>query len=1557
MDDDRSMHLAVIGMSGRFPKARNLGQFWENVRGGVEAISRFSEEELRAAGISPALLQDPNFVKAGTVLEDAELFDASFFSFSPLEAEIMDPQHRLFLECAHEAMEDAGYDSHRYQGLVGVFAGAGRNTYLSNVNANKDITEAVGLMQTAIANGTDFLTTRVSYNLNLRGPSVAVQTACSTSLVAVHLACQSLLSGDCDLALAGGVTVTFPQKRGYLHQEGGILSPDGHCRAFDAKARGTVSGQGVGVVVMKRLEEAIADGDCIHAVIKGTAINNDGSIKIGYTAPDIRGQSLVIRSAQIAAGVEAGTITYLETHGTGTELGDPIEIAALTDAFRATTAKVGFCAIGSLKTNIGHADAAAGVASLIKAILALKHKELPPSLHFEQPNPKIDFARSPFYVNTRLTEWKTGNTPRRAGVSSFGIGGTNVHVILEEAPAMAAAGGSRACQLILLSARTPAALEAAAGNLAEHVKQHPEINLADMAHTLQVGRRSFENRRMFLCRDRDELLSCLESPGHQRVHNNRVERRHRPVVFMFPGQGSQYVNMARELYENESTFRDEVNRCCELLIPRLKLDLRTILYPDKGREQEAAAALQQTSLTQPALFVIEFALARLWMSWGIKPEAMIGHSIGEYVAATLAGVFTVEDALDLVAERGRLMQEMPTGAMLAVPMPEDELRKMLPKGLSLAAVNAPSLCVVSGPTPDVDAFLNALTAAGKTGAKLHTSHGYHSEMMDAVLRPFAECLRKVKRNPPTIPFISNLTGAWILAADATNPEYWARHLRNTVRFADGILELLKEPDRVLLEVGPGTTLSSLARQQIKQPAQRALLSSVRHPQERQSDVAFLLTTLGRLWLAGQEVDWPAFYAHERRRRVPLPTYPFERRRYFLEAKQQGNSETSARLAARRNPNVADWFYLPSWKRSELPDGIGKNHQFPDGIRWLIFNDGCGLGSRIIEELASFKQDVISVDVGEDYRKSSDRSYTINPQRREDYGALIADLRASKRLPHKILHLWSVSAPVAGEGTWLRLERTQNLGLHSLLFLAQALGEQDFTDKLEIEVISNNIHVVTGEEISCPEKATALGACKVIPLEYPNVRCRNIDIVVPKPGSEAAKKLVEQLLAEFRAQAPEIVVALRGNYRWLESFEPVHLEKSGETSPRLKQGGVYLITGGLGGVGLVLAEFLATTVRARLILIGRSELPPKDQWNDWLAAHGDQDGASRKIRKLQRMEAAGAETFVAAADVSNLDRMRELVAQAKGRFGHIDGVIHAAGIADYAGVIQRRTKEATEEALAAKVKGTLVLSELLAESDLDFFVLCSTLGNILYKVKFGQVGYAAANEFLDAFSCRKKSNGRVYTVTINWDDWKEVGMSVEARNRRAKAQKSAPGPSVLADSLSPSEGVEVFNRVLSYSFPRVAVSVTDLEALRKRVDDSSAVLALPQENVRQPGEMHPRPDMGVALLAPRNEVERLLAGIWQGLLGIQEVGVHDNFFDLGGHSLLGTQVISRLRKTFGVELGLRSLYDAPTVAAMAETISKRKAEQDKSEEALLQQEIEGMNDNEVEAELARRGEKW
>jgi len=876
--------IAVVGLSGQFPGSKNVNEFWQNLRNGVESISELSDTDLMAEGVPLEMVNDPNYVKNGFFLEDIEMFDAEFFGYNPREASIIDPQQRMFLESSWVALENAGYNPENYEGLIGVYAGAGINKYIFNLFSTIEADDPVSNFQKFIGVDKDFLSTRVSYKLNLKGPSLTIQTACSTSLVAVHLACQSLLNYECDMALAGGVSINLPQKTGYLYQEGMILSPDGHCRSFDAKAMGTGFGSGLGIVVLKRLSDAMKEGDTIHAVIKGSAINNDGSRKMNYTAPGVDGQTQVIAIAQALAQVEPDTISYHEAHGTGTKLGDPIEIAALTQVFQNSTKKKGFCAIGSVKTNIGHLDVAAGIAGLIKTVLALEHKEIPPSLYFERPNPIIDMGNSPFQVINKLTKWKSSGSPRRASVSSFGIGGTNAHLILEEAPTHLAPDRSRSHQLLLISARSDSALDMATKNLADHLKYHPEQKLADVAYTLQVGRKAFPQRRFVVCQNQEDAIAGLESLSAPQFGNANIpEIAGREVIFMFSGQSSQYINMGRGLYKTEAVFKKEIDKCFKILLSHQSLDLKSLLYPQDENKEESAEKLKQTFITQPALFVIEYSLAKLLMSWGICPAALVGHSIGEYVAACLSGVFSLEDALTLVSARGRLIQTLPAGSMIVVPLSVDAIQPFLNEKLSIAVINSPSRCVISGKKEDISNLRKELTHNSIIVRELHTSHAFHSNMMEPILEEFAQEVGQITLNIPQIPFVSNVSGTWISPEEVTTPDYWVRHLRQTVRFSDCINTLLEESKRVFIEVGPGNTLSSLTKQHSNRlKGQHVIVSLMRHPDDKESDVAVILKALGQIWTAGIDVNWAKFYRDENRCRLPLPTYPFERKRHWIE---------------------------------------------------------------------------------------------------------------------------------------------------------------------------------------------------------------------------------------------------------------------------------------------------------------------------------------------------------------------------------------------------------------------------------------------------------------------------------------------------------------------------------------------------------------------------------------------------------------------------------------------------------------------------------------------------
>ena len=872
--------IAIIGMACRFPQAADLNAFWELLVNGREATQCFSDEELLAAGVAPDMLRHPDYVKKGLLIPEIDCFDAPFFGMSERDAEICDPQRRVFLECAYAALEDAGYHPSTHGIRTGVYAGVGDNHYLEHYLQPhlQELLSSVGYYRLNIMNSKDFIATDTAYRLNLTGPALTLQTACSTSLVAVHTACQSLLNFECDQALAGAISLALPQQQGYLYQAGMILSPDGHCRAFDADAQGTTIGGGVGIVVLKRLEEALADQDTIYAVIKGSAVNNDGADKIGFTAPSVSGQVGVILEAQAVANIRPDEISYIEAHGTGTPLGDPIEIEALTQAF-GTQLPNAHCAIGSVKTNIGHADTAAGIAGLIKTVLALKYEVLPASLHFHTPNPQIDFAHSPFFVNNVPRPWKTKQgIPRSAGISSFGIGGTNAHIIVQEAPILAAEPPTAAAHLLLLSAKTSVALEQACTRLAQHLQRYPQQNLADVAFTLRQGRETFAHRRLAVCKTPTEAIEQLMVAApvglSHTVSGHEVPR----IAFLLPGQGSQYAGMTRDLYHHHVAYRKTLDQCASILQRHLNLDIRHELF-----NLEDAGAINQTALTQPALFVVEYALAKLWMDWGIQPAALLGHSIGEYVAACLAGVFSLEDALMLVSTRGRLIQALPTGAMLAVPLSEAEAKLYCSEKISLAVINSPRSCVLAGDPAAILQLQLALHEQGIESSKLHTSHAFHSSMMEPALAAFSTCLQRINFQSPHIPYLSNVSGDWIRAEEATHPTYWVNHLRHTVRFADNLATLFQSDITLLLEVGPSKVLTSLARRHPDYQDHCSTLHTMPagHVTTPLAETQQLLQTLGQLWIHGAMPNWSQVYLNERYQRVPLPSYPFERQRHWF----------------------------------------------------------------------------------------------------------------------------------------------------------------------------------------------------------------------------------------------------------------------------------------------------------------------------------------------------------------------------------------------------------------------------------------------------------------------------------------------------------------------------------------------------------------------------------------------------------------------------------------------------------------------------------------------------
>lgn len=1366
--------IAVIGMAGRFPGAANVAAFWQNIREGREAIRVFTKQELLAAGERPEVVDDPAYVRACGFLDDIDKFDAEFFGISPRDAAVFDPQHRLFLECSSEAFEDAGYVGGKISGPVAVFAASGASEYFTyNLVTNEEVLRSIGAwLLRHTGNDPNFLATRVSYELDLVGPSMNVQTACSSSLVAVHLACQSLLNGECDVALAGASTI-YPEQLGYVYRPGEILSPDGHCRPFDANAGGTVMASAVGCVVLKRLSDALQDGDTIRAVIRGSAINNDGSDKVGYLAPSVGGQARVISEALDLAGVAPDDVSYVEAHGTGTLIGDPIEVTALIEAF-GPDARQQSCAIGSVKSNIGHAGEAAGMCSLIKTICALQARELPATLHYQTPNPQLDLASSPFFVNARLQPWSVapGKT-RIAGVTGLGAGGTNAHIIVEEAPrGTVQTPRDAGPQLILLSARSSAALDRATTNLANHLRANPRQPLDEVAFTLMAGREAFEFRRSLVARDAASAAAQLETKEPQRVFTGKAAREQTSTVFLFPGGGAQYAGMSAELYEREPVYREAVDACLSVVQPRLKADLRRLMFPPSNELSEADKQLQAPSLALPALFAVEYALATLLQSWGVVPAALIGHSAGEYAAACVSGVLTMPDAISLVALRGSLFEKLPRGGMLSVALSEQQLRPRLGSELSLAAVNGPSLCVASGPVGAIARLEAELAADQIDHARVHIDVAAHSSMLEPILAEFERFCRPIAFRKPTIPFVSNLTGAWITDAEAMDPAYWVRHLRNTVRFDQGARTLIQSGRRALLEVGPGRTLAGLCREQ---PGKAAIVTTtLRHRNEVASDVAFLKEAVGRLWVAGVELDASRFFGPDSQRRVSLPTYPFEKQRYWIDKGVQTAPPTSLT----RRPDLAQWFSAPSFLRSTASERLSEEELRKP---WLVLTDNSPLAAAIVERLRATGAQVSTVAVGDQFAERSELGFTIDPARAGDYSKLMDLLRAQHASPAHIVHLWALAPRPrrlfgsSGDADLAAWDEGAIRNFYSLLFLAQALAFE--LDQVRLTAIGSAIEALPGEREVHPEKTSLMGVCRVLPREMPGASCSVVDIVVPPARSDAEARLADRLLGELFASKREPLVMLRDSGRWVQRFAPLLLDPAPGARTWLRPGGVYLVTGGLGGIGLELMQHLALHAKARLVCVGRSAIPDESAWNRWLQEHGAEDSTSRKIRKLQALRALGAEVMLEAADVTDREAMIDVVTRATRRFGRINGVFHCAGVLKDQ-LIALRAPEAHSAVLSVKAKGALVLQSLFKDGDLDLLVNFSSVSSVLGLP--GQADYTAANAVLDALAKAHTARGsRTRIVSINWNAWKEVGMLATLVRERHGA---APGPSTGTDSL-------------------------------------------------------------------------------------------------------------------------------------------------------------------------------
>ncbi len=1468
-----SRDIAIIAAACRFPDATTPESFWENLCKGHESIQFFSDEELRGAGVPQSVLDQPNYVKSGFVLDGLDQFDASFFRFTPREADLMDPQQRLLFEIAEEALERGGHGRRATRCKTGVFVAVGQNRYWTeHILPNRELLETFGETAVMIGNRSDFAATRLSHKLDLKGPSVSVGSACSSSLVAVHLACQSLLDGSCDMALAGASNIAMYRPTGVLAEEGGIASRDGRCRAFDADADGTRPGSGAGIVLLRRLDDAVADGDPILAVIKGSAINNDGANKVGFTAPSVEGQAAVINEALRAAGVASSAVTYVEAHGTGTKLGDPIEVAALRKVFPSLDRP--YCAIGSVKPNIGHLDTAAGMAGLIKAAKALEQRKLPPQILFSRANPEIDLDHGPFRVNRETVDWEGGSGLRTAGVNSFGIGGTNAHVVIQQPPVFAEQGSHREEQLILLSAKSESALSTFRQDMAEFVKRHPQTSLADMAYTLQIGRASHSFRTAAVARSVEELAEAMaDSTQIAETSGGAPE-----IVFMFPGQGSQHIGMGREIHRQEPVFGAVFDRCAELLEPQLGLDIRRVLFDDWS---EAERLIDETWITQPLLFAFEYSLAELLRSWGILPTTMIGHSLGEYVAACLAGVFDLSEALKVVAARGRLMQGAERGGMLAVCLSESRLSEFLARsGCELAAVNADEECVAAGSREQV-ACLEALLARQRIVAiPLETSHAFHTALMEPILNEFRSVLESASLNPPTIPYISNVTGQIVGQDEARDPDYWLCHLRSAVRFGAGAKSLRELANPVFVEVGPGSILTSLVQR--GDPKAKTVVT-VGGRRDHASDERTLLEGLGKLWMAGVEFEQAAFFSLDRRRKVVLPTHPFLRRRHWVDRPV---------LETGSSPAPADGLHLPTWQRADL--AIESATEVED---WLVVEMGGALGSVLARELDRRGQRVRLVGEPGGAAFPEFTSQRIDLLNGEECRRLAKGLlRESFDCARVVISTLNESKPAGERGDLTPSERVDRF--MAALNIVRAVAEAKPGDSVHFDVLTRAGHSVTGLEEIDAEAATMVGLCKVIPQEFSGFSSRQIDLdFTPNPGAEAQKRLIDELMAPSRTSSE---VAHRGCHRWVRSFTPLKLADWFDRPSLLRNQGVYVITGGLGRVGLAIAETLAAKYQAKLALVARSDFPAKPTWKALLNSTDTPGTVRRQIAALTEIVDKGGEVLTLSADVTDPVAVDRALTAVEAEFGAIHGVVHGAGLVDGAAtVIQDMSREHVASQFAAKVLGIQVLERQLRDRDFDFFLSMSSLSTVLGGLGFS--AYAAANAFLDSFTHQKRNQGDRRWISINWDAWDFHREGEQTWRYRYR--------------MSPREGQRVFELALRKGCG--AQIVNSNGPLHKRLLE----WARPGQNGDRPARpSSARPETGADYVAPRFRIETELAEIWRRFLGVEKIGVNDDFFSLGGDSLLLARVVSEINRRWKVSVSIKTAFDRSTIVELAVTLA-------------------------------------
>ena len=1337
--------IAIIGLALRFPGAQNAEEYWDNLINGRSSIAPVPQQRWTHDGAT-------HYMGA---LDGIDLFDASFFAVSDAEATVIDPQQRIALEVAYEALEDAGYAGARLnaQRNVGVFLGASTNGYLDQVNAclSSEGADVVKKPFTMAGNLLNMIAARISHCLNLKGPALTLDTACSSSLVALHVACKELLSNNCEMAIAGGINLLLGPTAHQLFDVAGALSPDGICRAFDERANGIVPGEGIGIVILKELDQAIRDGDRIEAVIEAAHVNNDGR-SIGIMAPNPQGQEELLRTAYRRAGISPEKISYVEAHGTGTPIGDPIEVRSLNRVFPVAADKRKYCALGSVKPNIGHLFAAAGIASTIKVLLAMRHGKLPPTLHFRNAHPQIGLDKTPFYIVKEATEWSCAGEARFAGVSSFGFGGTNAHLVLSDAPVVTPVRDVRhdEAHLVCLSARSAEELAQAGKRLADYLASKPETDLRNVCYTQNLGRQQFAHRRHVIAKTTSEFVTLLQQPASTvaAAASGRVQ-----LVFLFTGQGSQYRGMGKSFYFRFPQFCKYVDHCSCIADPLLPegRDMRSVIFDEQG-----ADLLADTLYAQPAIFIIEYAMARFWMDLGIKPSALIGHSLGELVAACVAGVFSMESGIKLVIARALHMSRTEAGFMIAALADEDRIVKVIEThGLKvdIAAINGPEQCVVSGPISALDAVQSALAAERIASVSLPASKGYHSSLMDPVLADFATDLAAVKFSAPSIPIISNHSGN-VAGAEIATSEYWLTHLRNPVRFAAGLKTALANGARCLLEVGPGNQLGNLARNQAKDKNDHAILYSLPSKGSACSSDEFVLETVGKLWEMGASIALAGLPGMAQARIVSLPTYPFNRKSYWLpRAMDSASVGTQERRLSANNAGsqqeVPDWFYRFTWRECFVHSHAAKQ---VDGTKWIVFDNGSELAECIAAHLNNRGAKCIRVFAGNAFEAGAASRYEINPAEQEHYGRLLKEASSDGEKVKGICYLWTVHEPCEGEPVTRRVERELSSGLSSLFRLAKALSISKTEKQRTLAVITGNVHSVAGyNSIVYPAGGGVAGLLKSVALEVRGVDIACIDVDLAAEGVNMIAACIADELDV--AQRNERFVAYREGKRFAEQVMRIPVSRVAPRTTMLVKNGVYLITGGLSGIGLELADFLARRYHAHLVLVARSKLPEVAGWGAYLAAHPEQDRTAKALRRLRRLQEHAASVLVLSADIASNDDMTRVESCIAEKFGYLDGVIHCAGVLRDR-LISQMTEAEWADVLRPKTLGTAMLYEHTRSLKPSALILFSSLAGVTGNV--GQANHAAANSFEDAFARYAEQCGQ-RTLVINWGFWREVGV--------------------------------------------------------------------------------------------------------------------------------------------------------------------------------------------------------